>query len=474
MSRIKQRSEDFRVRELLREGVLQASGEWRVYRVIKRKLTSLEAAARLADLAGAAAGDVSMAGMKDRQGVTVQHMALRTGRDVAWRDERLRIESVGYVSAPLTAEASEGNSFEIVVRGLERDEIERLRTNVPLVREQGVVNYFDDQRFGNLRHGQGWIALQLMRAEHEAALRALLTAPSPHDDRRTAAFKAGLARSWGDWAACRDVAGRFGAHHSVFEHLKRNPEDFAGAFVHVSTRLRLIHLYAFQSHLWNRAVAAYMRDHTSPEQRIVVDCVEGPLVFPAGPLPAGPGVPASFRLPGPRLEDVADPTQRALLEDALAHERLVAADFDIVGVSGFQLKGEDRALHVLPRHLRVRPSERDPLNRGMRLVKLRFELPRGAYATLVVKRLLSRPLGQAGEGPPRSGPRDETRDAPPGAREGGPRGRGPRERDSRSGDSRGRDRGPRQEGGRADRGGPRSGPRGPKPPGRGQRRWNES
>ena len=50
--KIKQRSEDFRVRELLRDGVLQGSGDWRVYRVVKRKLTSLEAAARLADLAG--------------------------------------------------------------------------------------------------------------------------------------------------------------------------------------------------------------------------------------------------------------------------------------------------------------------------------------------------------------------------------------------------------------------------------------
>ena len=167
MSRIKQRSEDFRVRELLCDGVLRPSGEWRVFRVIKRKLTSLEAAARLAELAGVAAGDVSMAGMKDRQGVTVQHMALRGGRDVSWRDERLRIEEVGCTDAPLTSEASSGNSFEIVVRGLDRVEIERMRTNVPLVREQGVVNYFDDQRFGNPRHGQGWIALQLMRGQHD-------------------------------------------------------------------------------------------------------------------------------------------------------------------------------------------------------------------------------------------------------------------------------------------------------------------
>jgi len=436
MSRIKQRSEDFRVRELLREGVLSQQGDWRVYRVIKRKLTSIEAAARLAELAGVAAGEVSMAGMKDRQGVTVQHMAVPGGRPVTWKDPDLRIESVGFAREPLTPELSEGNAFEIVVRGVERDELDLLRANMPVVRRDGVVNYFDDQRFGNLRHGQGWIALQLMRGQHEGALRTLLCAPSPHDDRRSAAFKSALGRCWGDWGACRDVAGRFRAHHSVFEHLKRRPDDFAGAFAHIATRLRLIHLYAFQSHLWNRAVTAYVRERTPLSGRVLVECVEGPLVFPAGHFEDGAQESRTFRLPGPRLEDVDDPVQRALLADALAAERLVPADFAIEGVPGFQLKGEERALFVLPRHLRVRPSEPDPLNRRLRLVKLRFELPRGSYATLVIKRLLARPLEeiegrgaerrydeprQRGERPRRDGPGRAPRPGRPRADQAPPR-----------------------------------------------------
>jgi tRNA pseudouridine13 synthase len=397
MLRIKQRSEDFRVRELLREGVLSEQGEWRVYRVVKRKLTSIEAAARLAELAGASAGDVSMAGLKDRQGVTVQHMALRRGRAITSRGDDLRIESVGFAHDELTPQASEGNAFEIVVRGLERDELDAMRANMPVVREQGVINYFDDQRFGNLRHNQGWIALYLMRGEHERALKALLAGRSPHDDRHAATFKSALTEAWGDWRACRDVAGRFRAHHSIFEHLKRSPEDFAGAFEHVATRLRLIHLFAFQSHIWNRAVAEYVREQTTPQTRLVADSVEGPLVFPAGLPRPGAALAATFRLPGPRLEDVQDAGQRALLADALAAERLVPAQFDIQGVPGFQLKGEDRALAMIPRHLRIRPSEPDKLNPGTRLVKLRFELPRGAYATLVIKRLLARPI-EGGEG----------------------------------------------------------------------------
>lgn len=387
--KIKQRSEDFRVRELLREGVLGETGDWRVYRVVKRKLTSVDAAARLAERAGVPPGEVSMAGLKDRQGVTVQHMAVARGRDVTLREDDLRIETVGFAREELTPESSEGNAFEIVVRGLEREELEAVRANLPLVREQGVVNYFDDQRFGNIRHRQGWIALMLMRGEHEKALKRLLAGPSPHDDRRNAAFKRALGEHWSDWRECRDVAGKFGAHHSVFEHLKKHPDDFAGAFEHIATRLRLIHLYAFQSHLWNRVVSTWIAERSDPATQVQAETVEGPLVFPGGPL-AGVGPEATFRLPGPRLADVEDAEQRALYTDALAALRMVPADFEIRGVPGFQLKGEDRRLQVVPRHLRIRPSEPDPMNRGLRLVKLRFELPRGAYATLVVKRLLAR------------------------------------------------------------------------------------
>jgi len=429
--KLKQRVEDFRVRELLKEEPRKERAPFRVYRVTKRKLTSVDAAAELARQAGAVPADVSMAGLKDRQGVTIQHMALEHGPVLSFKRPDLLIETVGYLPEALRPEDSEGNAFEVVVRGLDRGELGAIRKGLGVIREEGLVNYFDDQRFGNLRHGQGWIALDLARGMHEQALRRLLTASSVRDDRQRAAFKAALRKSWGDWAACRDAAGRFGAHHSVFEHLKREPGDFAGAFRHVATRVRLIHLYAFQSHLWNRAVAGLIRARTQPAERLVVSSEEGPLVFP------GPGLslalPATFRIPGPRLADVEDEEQRALLQDALASERLVPADFDIENVPGFALKGEDRPLIVRPQHLRVRPAEPDKLNRGASMVRVRFELPRGAYATLLVRRLAARSGPPPGVHAERERPGERGSERRDGARGGRGGARGGRRRDERPG-----------------------------------------
>ncbi len=401
--KLKQRVGDFRVRELLRRDYLAEHGDHRVYRVTKRKLTSDEAARMLAAEAGVDPAEVQLAGLKDRQGLTIQYMSVARGKDVHLQDERLKVEPVGFARVPLTSEFSRGNAFELTVRALGRGELARLRTNLPAMRAHGTVNYFDDQRFGNLRFFQGWIFKELCAGRPESALRALLTGGSPLDDERHRRFKEGVAAHWGDWRTCRDLAGKFGAHHSVFEHLSRQPGDFAGAFGHIATRLKLIHLYAWQSHLWNRAVNELVRSCVPLEESVVVESLEGPLLAYRGAPPPELAGRATFRLPGEGLEDVRDERELALLEDALAAEGLVPDQMRVRGVSGFQLKGEDRALLVVPAHLRVRPPEEDNLNRGLWAVRVRFELPRGSYATWVVKRLLAR---APGEGEPRAGERN--------------------------------------------------------------------
>lgn len=419
--KLKLRVGDFRVRELLAEDTVGERGPHRVYRVTKRKLTSPEAAEILAKQAGVEIGAVSMAGLKDRQGITIQHMSVPHGRDVLVETEGLKIEAIGFAAEPLSSAVSLGNAFEITARALQAADLERLRRNMAGVRAVGLPNYFDDQRFGNLRHGQGWIALDLMRGEIERALRTLLCNVGQSDADHLERFKQRLDQGWGDFARLAEEARRYGRHRSVFEHLAANPGDFAGAFRFVSTRERLIHLYAFQSHLWNRAVADLFREGLPEAERLVVECSEGRLVCPAERLPQGLDPAATFMLPGERLADVPVARQKELLADGLARHGLVPSQFEIHGVEGFQLKGEPRALLVIPRHLRVRPAEPDPEHPGLRLVKLRFELPRGAYATLVVKRLFARAPGEVEADGADEGPRGERRQGPRSSSLGPPR-----------------------------------------------------
>ncbi|MCB9913807.1 MAG: tRNA pseudouridine(13) synthase TruD [Planctomycetes bacterium] len=385
--RLKTKPGDFRVRELLDEAYIAEHGPHRVYLVQKRKLTSLEAAEALATLADVPTADVGMAGLKDRQGVTTQYMSVPGGRRVELDKPELKIRLVGGAREALTAEHSRGNAFELRLRDLTAHELELLERNRAIVAKLGVPNYFGEQRFGNLRHAQGWVARELMLGHDERALKDLLCAESPHDAGQLGRFKAALREAWGDWAACREIAGRFGEHHSVFEHLRKEPDDFRGAFYHVSSRLRLIHLYAFQSHVWNRALAWFLARVSGEKGARVAASIEGPLVFPERFLEEVAEWKSVLRLPGDGLADVEVPAQRALFAEVLADEGLDADRFRIEGVSGFQLKGEDRRMFVKPEHLRVQREGRA----GREDRVLSFELPRGAYATLVVQALLAEP-----------------------------------------------------------------------------------
>jgi len=424
--RIKHRPEDFRVRELLAEGYMKESGRHRVYRVKKRKRTSLEAAAVLAELAGCPAAEVGIAGLKDRQGVTIQYMSVPVKKPV-WLDELdLVIEPEGFADEPLESRHSQGNAFEVRLRGLTQKELTELQPELESVRSHGVVNYFGEQRFGNLRFGQGWIARELALGRPEKALEQLLCSPSDQDDDQHARFKQAWRKCWGDWRRCRDIAGSAGAHHSVFEHLTKNPSDFGGAFRYISSRLRLIHLYAWQSHLWNRTVATWVRETHPRKESFWVESLEGRLTFPRGPLHEDASFQNRWRLPGPRLEDVSNPRQRELFEKALELEGLKPEQFSIEGISGFQLKGEERDLVILPRRLRCEEVGRDT-EQGLVDAKLAFELPRGAYATMLLARLFPAAEAPAPEDPQhadRISLRKRRRDEP---LRGGPRGpRGPR------------------------------------------------
>ena len=392
--KIKQRAGDFRVRELLVDGYLRERGDYRIYRVTKRKLTSPEAAKVLADEAGIEQGEVGLAGWKDRQGITIQHMSVPGGRPVRVQDQELKIETVGFANEAIDGAFSRGNAFELTVRELTRADLNRLRESVPIVREHGSINYFDDQRFGNLTYGQGWIVKDLMRGDAEKALLNLLAAENLRDNERYRRFKRDVADAWGDWRTCREAAGKFGAHHSIFEYLAKNPGDFAGAFDHVATRLKLIHLYAWQSHLWNRAVCDLVRTSVPAGQRVPLECEEGTLVAYAEAPSEALSKRPSFPLPGAGLDDMPRGQDRDLLEEALAQEGLVADQMRIEGIGGFHLKGEERPLLVRPQHLRVRPSTPDDVVRGLHSVRVRFELPRGSYATLLVKRLFARSLDE--------------------------------------------------------------------------------
>jgi tRNA pseudouridine13 synthase len=87
--KLKSRAADFRVRELL-EFRPEPGGEHYVHLLQKEKLSTQEALSRLCMVGEIDRSSVAYAGLKDRQGITEQHISI-AGRAFEWREPGLRL-----------------------------------------------------------------------------------------------------------------------------------------------------------------------------------------------------------------------------------------------------------------------------------------------------------------------------------------------------------------------------------------------
>ena len=420
--KLKQRPEDFEVTESWRFDE-DPRGRHFVYLMDKQKLSTFEAVDRLCARFKLPRAAVSYCGLKDKQGRTTQLIAVEARR-IELQDPDLRLKLLGRTRAPLSAANTTSNRFAVTVRDLSEEDVGRLPAAIAEVRRIGVVNYFDSQRFGSLKHGQGFIVKDLMRGDFEAALRNVLARPSELDRSDDARVKAFWKEHWGEWDRRNPFPGaqRYAA---VVKWLRTHPTDFRGAILRTEPRWRALQVFAYQSWLWNEGVKQYLRDVVGISRLAAIRYQAGTLLFPReldqGQARALRGRTFPLLAPATRFDDPA--VERAALS-VLRREDMVLGDLAVPGTPEIHFDAEERPLLVQPGRLAVGEARPDELNRGRLRVNVAFTLPPGAYATLVVKRLFHwtlepRPAraGRSGRPPrahaaPEAAPRTATPAAP--------------------------------------------------------------
>src|SRR5216683_545800 len=198
--------------------------------------------------------------MKDKQGRTEQLVGVlggALGDSEVLQSGDLRLKLIGRAAQPLSSRNITANRFEVTVRDLSSEEAERVSESAAEVERTGVVNYFDSQRFGFLKHGQGFIARHLLRGDWESALKAFLATPSELDRSDDAKVKTFWRDHWGEWQLrAPQAAGK--RYAPILRRLREDPRDFKGAFLHIDRRLRMMALFELQSFLWNEGVKRYL------------------------------------------------------------------------------------------------------------------------------------------------------------------------------------------------------------------------
>jgi tRNA pseudouridine13 synthase len=379
--KIRQKPEDFVVTELSRYQ-LASQGPFALYRLVKWDIGTIEAIRNLGNAWKLSRSAISFGGLKDRHARTEQVVSIRGGPDRNFQGSTFKVDFLGRSKDPITRASFSGNRFEIVARAL--DEIPDLEP----VRRFGVANYFDDQRFGSLRGTDGeFIGRALVRGENEKALKLAIASPSGDDRKQARELKTLIRDRWGDWKGLRDSLPQ-GVERAVAAYLADRPGAYGFAFERLDPDLRILYVSAYQSWIWNRTLAELVK--ALPDV-FEVEYAAGRHVFWRALTPethdrlaelAIPLMTPSQKYEGPVAEVVAR---------ILAEEKVEARQFRLKKLEKTFFGKGIRDVLIAPAGLKAVEAD-DDLNRGKRKMTLSFELPKGSYATVVLKRLFHTPV----------------------------------------------------------------------------------
>ena len=427
---IKKQPQDFIVEEVLDPSWLKrlsdtpaSDAPFAVYHLAKRSLSTPEAVSLLARRLGVRAADINFGGLKDKHAQTTQYVTLKVGdgmpqppADIS--DEQWSARRIGFAAERVDASLIAANRFRVTVRTLTHRDLQqmgvaarRLTSSRAAGSVPRIINYFGDQRFGSARAGSGtpgsatpgggggggggFIAPLLIRGEFEEALRIAIAVPHRDDTMRVKTLKRAAQQHWGRWHdiyRATDPRPRKEGQSRVPEarvvqHLINNPRDFRGAFAKLPYLFQHMAVEAYQSLLWNRIARRMVEQRIHPERYLRAADKFGDMLFPvAGAMPP-PWIEMDLPVLGEDSE-LREPWKGAA-EHVLSEEGITTANLKIPGLERPWFGESPRRLVVEARAFQMQPPEPDEMQTAAKRFKvtLSFELPRGSYATVLLRAL---------------------------------------------------------------------------------------
>jgi tRNA pseudouridine13 synthase len=386
---MKSRVEDFQVDEVPLYDP-SGEGEHTYFGLRKENLSTLEALERLASRLRVDVKQFGYAGLKDRKGVTTQTLSLSGVDPEAVRALELPQVSILWVSRhtnKLRVGHLRGNVFRIWVRGVVPDAEERAAPILDILERGGLPNYYGFQRFGN-RGNAHRIGRAFLRDDDGWAIHRILGFPSsaennPHVVDARERFMAGNLEG-----ALDAYPPAYREERRMLGYLLRHPDDYSGARARMRQTALKLYLSAYQSYIFNLILAERLRrtggdlgtllcgDLAQIHRNGAVFLVEDPSaeaaralaleISPSGPI-FGRNMPA------------AGGVEAEIEREVLGRESAVPEDFHRLAPS-LHLDGGRRPFRVPVESLRWRLDGGD--------LYLEFFLPKGAYATTLLRELM--------------------------------------------------------------------------------------
>jgi len=381
--KIKQSPEDFKVLEVA-DIFPEGKGEYSLYLLKKYDTSTWDALGKLAKKLRIPMDSIGFGGLKDKKAVAEQFVTIKNGPKKDIKEKSYELIYLGQTSKPMSKDLLLGNRFEVVVREFFVSE-EAIKKEVELVKNFGIPNYFDEQRFGSVKFVKDFAIKEVIKGNYEKALYLMLAEASPTDIKRTRKFRKCLKKNWKNPKYCLKFAS-LNWEKRVIEFLsshKPSKRTYKRALNLVDKEYLFFLGNAYQSYIWNEVLKKllFKLGLASFSCRYIL----GELVFykevPQNvwdtlkelkiPLPS-----PKLNLEEKGLPDVLIESYEEVLKEEGFSELKELRTF----IKGVILKTYPRPAVTFPKDLSWELIEKG-------VIRLKFFLEKGSYATLVVKRI---------------------------------------------------------------------------------------
>jgi len=439
---LKMRPADFRVEEIGRAPALQERGRFTAIKVTMTDWETNRFVDRFARACKISKNRVWFSGTKDKKAITTQIMVVDAPRKRVEVVEMpdIEIEILGRTHQKAKLGDHSGNRFTITIRGCSDDdgiavegkEAMQMVNDIRQMMEQrygtGVFpNWVGPQRFGTTRPVTAKVGEYVLDGDFESAVGTYLGMAGVHDREEIEIFR----RKWretSDVEACLEIIPKtLGYERRMLESLKKTNGDWVRSFGTLPRNLQLMTVHALQSMIFNHTLAARIESGLPLNEPVIGDLV-APLksdgkadvgkislvdetnirrvtrncalgrVTVTGPLP-GSHSPNAAGEPG-RIE--AEVLERLGFKDAdwlvEAIPRLSSKGTRRPLTSTFSDLTVEEAVSLDGEHLSKRwndgPREGEIWNPDGSSLRLRFTLPPGTYATVLLREFMRVPSSQ--------------------------------------------------------------------------------
>ncbi|MDH4211081.1 MAG: tRNA pseudouridine(13) synthase TruD [candidate division WOR-3 bacterium] len=383
MTKIKVRPEDFIVEELI-DIPFSDKGTYTILKLEKRYWNTLDVIDFVVRKTNVSKNLFARAGLKDRYSQSTQYLSFKGYFKHTIKEDNFALKPVGRSNTAVNPGMMRGNSFCITLRSVTGKETETLRRNADEIHEHGFPNYFDEQRFGSARHGQGFIAKKMILEHYQGALKLLMCHAYKEDSTQEKKFKEYCLGHWRDWPGCLKMAPPF--YRPILRYLSAYPNDYKNALKKIDREFLNLYLLAYQSSIFNEVLARLVKQHS--EKNVSVKYSMGEFIFHRklrAPLTA-----ADKQIPM-----INDKTKLAgmvgkYIEKVLAKEGITLKQMALqkMRLRGVRFKYFLRDAIVFPADFTVSKPEPDEIYSDKSKCVVKCILPPGTYATILIKRLL--------------------------------------------------------------------------------------